>query len=213
MSIDRRSPLISFCLLILLGWILGIFYGLLAELQAPGWFSIALCNTGAALIIWRSRAKLCPAARWRRLSSLWPAGLVLLGSTAAACLSRVLIEGAPAVRLDGDLRLVAFIIWIPCVEEIVFRLGLGGLARQRLGILWGAYTAALVFALAHGSGPYPSVPLGPLFLGLACEWLYVSSGQLSGAIALHAACNASAWIFAALDDRWLGWLRMLYLKV
>jgi membrane protease YdiL (CAAX protease family) len=101
------------------------------------------------------------------------------------------------------------------VEEIVFRFAIGGIARQRLGDFWGAYGSALVFAMAHGSGAWNqlSMPLGPLLLALCCEWLYVTTGRLKAAMALHAACNASGWIFATLDKRWLSWLEALYLRV
>ncbi len=214
MSTSFATRLFFFSLLILLGWALSIFYGFIHQTMPPGWFSIALLHSGIAFGLWRYGSRLRPAVRLGFRAWL-PAIFVALGSFAGALLSRALIEGAPPIDTSMDMRLVAFVVWIPIVEELVFRFGMGGWARQKLGPFWGAYGSALVFAMAHGNGEWNqlALPLGPLLLGLCCEWLYLVSGRLTAAVALHAACNASGWIFAALDERWLDWLQHLYLKV
>jgi membrane protease YdiL (CAAX protease family) len=214
MSSSLSTRILYLSALILLGWALSIFYAFLSHALAPGWFSIALLHSGAALLLWRFAPQLRVAARWS-LGAYVPALLIAVGSLGLAWLSRTWMDGAPPLDPSWDLRLLAFVIWIPLVEELVFRYGIGGWARQKLGAFWGAYASALVFAMAHGSGAWDqlAMPLGPLLLGLCCEWLYVVSGRLSATIALHAACNASGWIFAAIDERWLDWLQALYLKV
>ncbi len=214
MSTSVSTRLLFFLLLILLGWALSIFYGFINQILPPGWLSIAILHSGIAVGLWRFGSSLSLPARMG-FRAFFPAIFIVLGSFAGALLSRTLIEGAPPIDTSMDLRLVAFVVWIPIVEELVFRFGMGGWARQKLGPFWGAYGSALVFAMAHGVGAWDqlAVPLGPLLLGLACEGLYLISGRLTAAVALHAACNASGWIFAALDERWLDWLQDLYLKV
>jgi membrane protease YdiL (CAAX protease family) len=214
MSPSLSSRIAYLSVLILLGWALAIFYALLSQALSPGWFSIALLHSGAALLLWRFVPQLRLARVWG-WGAYGPALGIALGSLGAAWLSRTWIGGAPPLNPSWDPRLLAFVIWIPLVEELVFRYGIGGWARQKLGNFWGVYASALVFAMAHGAGAWDqlAIPLGPLLLGFCCEWLYVVSGRLSAAIALHAACNASGWIFATVDERWLDWLQALYLKV
>jgi membrane protease YdiL (CAAX protease family) len=214
MSTSLSTRLLYFSVLILLGWTLSLFYGFLGRMLAPGWLSIAALHSVIALAFWRLGTQLRAMVRWD-LRAYLPAVLIIAGSLGGAWLTRTFIHGAPPLDGTLDLRLLGFVIWIPIVEEVVFRYGIGGWARQRLGNFWGAYASALVFAMAHGSGAWDqlSMPLGPLILGLCCEWLYMVSGRITAAMAFHAACNASGWIFAAIDERWLEWLQALYLKV
>lgn len=204
----------SFAVLILLGWVLALFYGFLARSLSPGWLFIAIIHSVVAVGLWRFAGGLRMARRWG-FRAYAPALIILGGSLGAAWLTRTWVDGAPAIDLAFDSRVLAFVLWIPIVEELVFRYGIGGWARQRLGKFWGAYASAVVFALAHGNGEWNqlALPLGPLLLGLCCEWLYITSGRITAAMALHAACNASGWIFAAFDERWLDWLQALYLKI
>lgn len=214
MSTSFNMRLGYFCALIFLGWALSLFYGFLGQLFRPGWLSIAVFHSVLALLLWLRVKSLLPLTRSGPMAFL-PAMLIVMGSVLAGLVSRGLVAGAQPIGSSWDGRLLAFVLWIPVVEEIVFRFAIGGIARQRLGDFWGAYGSALVFAMAHGSGAWNQlvIPLGPLLLALCCEWLYVTTGRLTAAIALHAACNASGWIFAALDDRWLNWLEALYLRV
>lgn len=213
------SPLFSarlfpFAVLILLGWVLSLFYGFLARNLSPGWLFIALIHSVVAVGLWRFGTGLRMARRWG-VRAYAPALIILGGSLGAAWLTRNWVDGAPAIDLALDPRVLGFVLWIPIVEELVFRYGIGGWARQRLGTFWGAYASAVVFAMAHGNGAWNqlALPLGPLLLGLCCEWLYAASGRITAVMALHAACNASGWIFAAFDERWLDWLQALYLKI
>lgn len=214
MSTLSSTRLFPVAVLILLGWALAQFYGLIARNLSPGWLFIGLFHSVVAVALWRFGAGLRIPVRWG-LRAYAPALIVLGGSLGAAWLTRVLISRAPPIDPTFDLSIVGFVLWIPIVEELVFRYGIGGWARQRLGAFWGAYASALVFAMAHGTAEWNhlSLPLGPLLLALCCEWLHIASGRITAAMALHAACNASGWIFAAFDERWLDWLQALYLKI
>lgn len=196
----------------LLGYALSIFYSALSAWISPGWLVIAAFHSLLAWLIYLKKPLLVPS------KSLWafaPAAAVLSGSIGLSLASRLLIAEAPELASPWDLSSLAFVLWIPLVEECVFRLGVGGFFRQRLGPFWGAYASALIFAMAHsGTGwALPSVALGPFLLALLCEGLYVRTGRLAAIVSLHAACNASAIVFASLDARWLDWLQGLYLRV
>jgi membrane protease YdiL (CAAX protease family) len=215
MSHESRTRLSIIIIgLILSGWLLSLVYGGIARALPPGWFAIALLHSLIALSIWRwgkgLRRTPVPGLRPYAPALVVAGGSMLLGWT-----SRSIWDGAPAQDFAWDTRILAFVLWIPIVEEVIFRYGIGGWSRVRLGPFWGAYLSSVVFALAHGGGAWNQLvlPLGPLLLGLACEWIYAASGRISAAMAFHAACNASAWLFAAFDARWLDWLQALYLKI
>lgn len=220
MSSALSQRILILTALILGGWCLAAFYGLLGS-----WFTIAIVHSLLAVLALSFQRFLRPhppLSRPRGVARFWesplayaPASLVVMGSIVLAVGTRFFQPGAGAIDAGIDLRALAFILWIPVIEELVFRLGIGGLLRQHLSVFWAAYGSALIFAMAHGTGGWGhlSIPMGPLLLGLACEWLYAVTGRLMAVIALHAACNASGWIFAAIDSRWLDWLQALYLKV
>jgi membrane protease YdiL (CAAX protease family) len=104
------------------------------------------------------------------------------------------------------------------VEEIVYRGVFGVALRRRLGGPWGAWLSAVLFAFMHtqptlarlGAGAV-GLPLGPFLLGLLTELTMAASGSLWPGVLLHAACNATPWIFAWGDPRWFTWLAALYL--
>lgn len=139
-----------------------------------------------------------------------PAVVIAVGAGALALVSRAMGTdpgvGAIGAPESGPL---AWILWIPVVEELVFRAGISPTLRRLAGPIWGAWFAAAVFALAHGGGALV-LPLGPFLLGLACEALVGLGGRIGPAIALHAACNGTVAVFVALDPRWLDWLGFLY---
>jgi len=213
MSLSPRRLILSFILLILCGWGMGIFYGALGTLLIPSWLPIACVNSALALLILR----LTPgnaAPKMPIWQSFVPALGVLLGILFLCLGSRLMLGPFVAQEGSWDWSFLAFILWIPVIEECVFRQGIGGMLRRKLGLFWGSYGSALLFALAHGGiSLWPNMPLGPLLLGLGCEWIFIRTGRLSAAIAFHAVCNGSAEIFSVLDPRWLQWLQLLYLRV
>jgi membrane protease YdiL (CAAX protease family) len=113
---------------------------------------------------------------------------------------------------------LAWILWIPPIEELVFRRGVGRLFRRLApGLIWPAWFSSLTFALVHAEPTLAhllagrvGLPLGPFLLGLGCEAALAASGRLLPAVLLHAACNGTATIFALIDPRWLDWLGFLY---
>src|SRR5690606_2634558 len=88
-------------------------------------------------------------------------------------------------RVSSHPEAFIFIVIVPLLEEIVFRLGFGEFFRRKAGDLWGAYFSALLFALVH-TLPTPAnlfslqigLPLGPFLLGIINERLYIKSSSL-----------------------------------
>lgn len=144
-----------------------------------------------------------------------PAAGIISGVLLLVAISRIL--GGPVQAGDASAFPWAWITWVPLVEELVFRVGIGSAFRQQGGVLWGSWFSAITFALVHGAPTLNKVatlsiglPLGPFLLGLLCEALFVATGRIWPLILLHAACNASAPLFLQGDQRWLEWLRFLY---
>lgn len=118
------------------------------------------------------------------------------------------------------LQLLGTVIWVPIVEEALFRRYIGDFFRTIGSTIWGSFFSVLIFSALHGTtitGAWNtwtfSLPPGPLLLGFLCEALLIKTGRLWPAIWLHAACNATAMIFLAVDDRWLQYLEFFYQKV
>jgi len=181
------------------------------------WQAAASINTvlAAALLLTLPRADL------RRLVSrvpLWvylPAVVIVLGSI---ILSLATAYFWPPAEVSDRSVPWAFVLWIPIVEEVVFRAGFGSVLRSRLGNFCGAWLSAVLFALVHAAPTISNLtagqlglPLGPFLLALACEALMIKSGRILPVVLLHAACNLTVFIFSQLDSRWLKWLGLLYL--
>jgi len=188
------------------------------------WIAAATVHTVLAVLViyWLSRQ-----GDWtlfkplsQRLSPLlvWgyaPALLVIFGALGLALVSGNFWPGGSQVNTVTPPT--AWMVWIPIVEELVFRVGISRLFQKYAPHLWASWFAAICFALVHS---HPTVanllaarvglPLGPFLLGLACEGLIVTTGRLLPAIVLHAACNATVLIFIWLDPRWLEWFGILY---
>lgn len=112
---------------------------------------------------------------------------------------------------------LVFILWIPIVEEIFFRLGLGRFLRKVAGDKLAVYGTALAFAMLHSgliAFDFESVgvPLGPFLLSVACEILFIKTGRLCYSILFHMSCNSTVLVFTAWDARWLEWLNFLYIS-
>ena len=96
----------------------------------------------------------------------------------------------------SNMQIAAF-LWVPVVEEWVFRKGVGSWLRQYSGsVFWGSYLSILLFSFLHVSPTLAHLlegkigfPLGPLLLGCVCELLYFSTGKVGPCIVFHAICN------------------------
>lgn len=227
----RRS---IYCVLLTVGagLLISYFYRTLDQWTQRPWLAAALANTlVAALILVANdgkvpritrladtrllRSKLLTFIDEKKWAAYLPAAAVALFSVGAVSISRIGEGAAPAVNIP--IEHIAWVFWIPVVEELTFRVGFGNFFRKRYGIMLGAYLSAILFAFVH---TLPSVdkiaagaigiPLGPFFLAMANEFIVVSTGRLKPAILLHMACNASVPIFLYFDPRWLKWLSALY---
>ena len=182
---------------------------------AAPWISALAINAALAVVVLIVRrrslqAMFAAAPRW----SFWPAMTIFFGALGLVAVGRV-FGGATMRTISADQ--LYFITVVPIAEEILFRFGIGGVFRQRGGILWGAWFSALCFAFVHASPTVDHVahlqiglPLGPFFLGLCCEALAVKTGRFWPVWAFHVACNATVVIFAWGDGRWLDRLGLLY---
>ena len=205
---------------LLLAVVLAEFYDFLSSWLSPSWFAAAISHSLIAIFIaaywWHHDRKVFHLGSW--LSYL-PAVIVLGGSAVAALLSRAYC-GDPNDAVSGNNMhpIWAGVIWVPLVEEIVFRGGIGAVYRRLSPPFWAAWFAALVFALVHANPTWNNLAngrvglaLGAFLLGLCCEYLIIKTGRILPCVAFHAACNATVMIFGVLDKRWLDWLAPLYL--
>ena len=170
--------------------------------NCPLWVSSAWMNTGLAVAIFLFASKenqfpiadkWIPLARWVQSASWFgylPGFMVLL-------IAWVWMRGQ--VSFSGTLSSMQLsaISWVPIVEEFVFRKGVGPLLRRySVSTLWGSYLSILLFSFLHVCPTFLHVwegkiglPLGPLFLGCACEFLYALTGRVAPCVFLHSACN------------------------
>jgi membrane protease YdiL (CAAX protease family) len=194
-----------------LAWVYSLF-------PDPRWVWVALVHTPLAAVLWWKGPKADPAtvrdAGIRKLALF--AAFIYLGVLGMmGLLSRLFVPGAPPLEWpapDGLLLLTG--VWIPVIEECIFRGAVGRWLQTKLGAYWGIYLSAIFFAALHSSPPQSWMPpIGPFLLALCCELIVRISGRLAPAILLHACCNASPLVFALLDARWLGWLSELYLDL
>lgn len=89
----------------------------------------------------------------------------------------------------------------PVFEELLFRMGLYSLMRQRFGKKFSALICTLVFAAIHGysiQGFCACLTGGFLFM-----FIYVSTGNIWYSIVAHMVCNLDVTILNALEDRGL----------
>jgi membrane protease YdiL (CAAX protease family) len=173
---------------------------------------------GSIYLVWLSATGSSPFTLMRPVKSKWhlPGVMVLVCVIAAATTSRLIIPGAESIRSS---HIVVTVLLVPIAEELVFRGMIGTRLQQKLGIWTGAYLSALFFAWIHSMPTLETLAdgtsgifLGPLLLGITCEFLvFQSKGSLLAAISFHMICNATGPIFAWIDGRWLKWLKLLYL--
>lgn len=147
--------------------------------------------------------------------AFYPAIAVGLGAVLLAVIS-ALYGGRETSPIPSEQ--IAWVLWIPVVEEWAYRVGAGYYFRSRLGLMAGSYLSNILFSLMHSQPTIEhfaslqiGLPLGPLLLGAICELIYLKSGKVLPAILFHMICNATPAIFATIDIRWLSWLKVLYL--
>lgn len=91
------------------------------------------------------------------------------------------------------------ILIAPIFEELLFRMGLYSLLRQRFGKWFSIAICTLVFATMHGysiQGFFACLTGGLLFM-----LIYVSTGNIWYSIIAHMVCNIDASILNALEDK------------
>jgi len=195
-------------------------YNCLSDWLSPPWFAAATLHSLLASFVatywWLHDRKVFTPGAWQ---SYLPATFVLGASAAVALLSRAF--GGVTINAVSDSNTHptwAAVIWVPLVEEFVFRAGIGAVYRRLSQPIWAAWFAALVFALVHANPTWSNLvqgqvglALGAFLLGLCCEYLMMKTGRILPCIAFHSACNATVMIFGILDKRWLDWLAPLYL--
>jgi len=221
-----RSVVLLIALTLLTACGLAELYLFVKSLLPPGpsgelWIAAAWVNTllGAFVLL-----------RWHfeegriRLGSAWswhlPALVIFGGAALVAWITRVALPmhaDPDAISSHQPVIQWMFILWVPVIEEALFRVGIGGIFRGIGGGWVGGYFSAMVFSLVHSQPTLDrllamdvGLPLGPLFLGIICEWLWVKSRSFAVPVVFHAACNATVAVFISVDPRWLHWLRLLY---
>jgi membrane protease YdiL (CAAX protease family) len=200
-----------------------------SDAASSSWLPVVVINSLLALVVlafYGRQGRLRSLLNWRADTTFFGKKHVLLPyAPALIVLVGVLLLITASRMIGGDLNTdtvhgvvpLAWITWVPLVEELVFRVGLGEAFRRRGGPLWGSWFSAVTFALVHASPTLAhlssgaiGLPLGPFLLGLCCEALFVTTQRLWPIVALHAACNATVAIFVWGDQRWLAWLQFLY---
>jgi len=215
----RFILLISYTLLLALA--LGSLYQfiehrfLLTDWIAAAWVNAVLAVVVVSMLSRNELWQACRINQSRLILALAPAVFWMGG---AFFLTR--LPGAlPAPQMSGDIgqQLVALVMFIPFVEELVFRVGLGGFLRRIGGNLWGGYFSAVLFSLAHSfptwerlMGGQSGLVLGPLVLGIFLEWLWIKTGNFWAIWLFHAAANSTIFIFGRWDTRWFQWLDFLF---
>lgn len=90
------------------------------------------------------------------------------------------------------------VLTAPVFEELLFRMGLYSLLRQRFGKKFSVVVCTLVFAAMHGysiQGFCACLTGGLLFL-----LIYVSTGNIRYSIVAHRVCNLGTTILNTLED-------------
>ena len=189
--------------------------------------AVAVVNTLYALpivwLLWRKSSVISGSSlhffslKNKIFGDLAPAGALVGSALLGALATRFFLPGATLNQGYSALYLCKVVIWIPLVEELVFRVGFGGMMRGAGGALLGSYFSALFFGLMHSLPTVDRVislhfgiAIGPFLLGLVCEYLYAKRGRVLPIVLFHGACNATPLIFGVVDGRWLHWLALLY---
>jgi len=208
--------------------LLAEIYHLTAKTIHPTWIAVAICNSAIAAIILvlrcrlvKNQTALTPAANllpWHSIPSniKWYLPSIALLSLVLIFITVGTLFGERET-LPINPSQISWIIWIPIIEEIVFRVGIGDTLRRIGGAFFGTYLSVIIFSYMHSYPTYErllagstGIIVGPLLLAVCCEWIWLGSRRLGPIITFHAACNATIVIFSLTDSRWLTWLNVFY---
>ena len=212
-SVVQQRLLAALLLTLAIPVVLAYLY---SSIPLQTWLAAALANSAIALLLLLYYRHNLATLLWQR-HAYW----LYLPSLAVLvfCGLAILISSYYSSPLRGEVAAHQYLwlSWIPIVEEIVFRFGIGNWLRRWAGNFWGSYCSALCFALAHTlplweriSTGAIGIPVGVLLLGGICEFLYVRGKSLMPCIVFHAVCNSTVPLFIYFDQRWFAWLQMLF---
>ena len=170
--------------------------GLLKDRLRARWGDLTL-GAGTALLML--------VASWSVRSSLLPVGSDQLGWLGQVY--RVL--GDPA-NLDRSLLLTALVLFVPALEELVWRGWVQQQLAQRTGARWAWALTALLYALAAAptaftladpvAGPNPL----PVFAALGCGLVWGFTTKLVGRLPPVMISHAAFTYFSVAQFRWPG---------
>ncbi len=180
---------------------------------------VFLVQATAVSALVNARGSRWPRSPWPTSPAEWGSSLVRGAGAAVALLSTLsafvilarwispafgdaLSLDAAAVAWNRDLWEVALkILAIPFCEEILFRAGVIGWLRPRMGPAFAVALSAALFSALHGQAEiFWARFAGGLFMG----WLYMRNGHVGPSFVLHAITNAGIY-FGPLVARSLGW--------
>lgn len=186
--------------------------------QLPIWASAGIIHSllAAITLLFYKQTPRETTATWK---ILLPGTAILLVQAALVLFSLASSDfslSGPSLE-NIDLKYYAWITWIPIVEELTFRVGIGNFLKKKCGTVWGSYFSILIFCAAHSVALWNQpadlllkVPVGVMLLAISCEFIYGYTRSKLSIIWFHSACNLSGLIFLFLDKRWLDWLNFLY---
>jgi membrane protease YdiL (CAAX protease family) len=223
-QLDLKKLLALVVITIFIGMAFGAVYLYVAKYVMPLWLAAAAFHSVVAagvILVYAKQRSLSQSLSLVSLSSLPTRFLfapsVLIGiALFFALVISALLGGTVSTHFEWSTQL-AFIFWIPVIEELVFRGGIGSSLQKFAPGIWGMWFSAVIFAWVHTSpslsgllAGHMGLPLGPFFLGLICEYLRVAGGSLVPAIVFHMVCNSTVVVFSLFDARWMDWLSWLY---
>ena len=154
----------------------------------------------------------------KTVKSIIPSLFIILASFGISFVSKQFGAEHTEFVLDVSTILITC-LWVPIVEELVYRKLFASFLADKQHILWSCYLSGLFFSMNHSLlnvSDFPinmiSIPVGPFLLGAICQYLVLYSGSIFAGICFHIACNLTVYIFLYNDNRWLEWLSYLYLS-
>lgn len=209
---------------LVVGLAFGAVYRYLGSFFKSPWLGVAIfhtfCSVGILLLLAR-RGEVKSLVQINRKPGLrtyflyLPTVIVVIGVGLAGAISALTGD---AVRVIPDwYPQLAFVLWVPVVEEVVFRAGFGPFFQKYAPGFWGVWFCALLFAWVHTLPTLGNLiqgnvglPLGPFLLGFICEYLRLVGRSLIPVVLFHMVCNGTVVAFSLLDARWMNWLSLLY---